>query len=126
MLCDVITDCYIDHSEATVLPSPAQEVDEKYVYLRTSYTPEDKFGPGGYDDPGTPAGSEKHYVTPGEGTFDYRIEFWNKPDAPVPTQDALIRDTLDPSIFDLSTLQFTRFGFLKWDVPLAGGQSINT
>ena len=125
VLSDVITDWYIDHSQSTVLPSPKQEVDKKYVKLRASITPEDKFGPGGYDAPGTPEGSEKHYVAPG-GTFDYRIEFWNKPDASVPTQDAVIEDTLDPNVFDLSTFKFTRFGFLKWDVLLAGGQAINT
>ena len=34
-------------------------------------------------------------------------------------------NTLDPSIFDLSTFEFTRFGFLKWDIPLSGGQIID-
>jgi len=51
---------------------------------------------------------------------------WNKPDAPVPTQDATIYDYLDPNVFDLSTFNFTRVGFLSWDVPLAGGQVIDT
>jgi hypothetical protein len=90
-----------------------------------SISPEDKWGPSGYDEPETPVGSEKHYVRSGE-TFDYRIEIWNKPDAPAPTQDATIDDVLDPDIFDLSTFGFTLVGFLKWDVPLSGGQVIET
>ncbi len=49
---------------------------------------------------------------------------WNKPEAPVPTQDAVIYDYLDPGVFDLSTFEFTRVGFLKWDVPLPGGQAV--
>jgi hypothetical protein len=58
-------------------------------------------------------------------TLTYRVEFWNKEDAEVPTQDAVIEDVLDPTVFDLNTFEFTRFGFLKWDVPLAGGQLID-
>jgi len=88
-------------------------------------SPEDKWGPAGYDAPETPAGSERRYVTPG-GTFGYRIEMWNKPEAPAPTQDATIYDVLDPNVFDLSTFQFTRVGFLKWDRPLPGGQTVST
>jgi RHS repeat-associated protein len=95
------------------------------VRLVTSRTPEDKFGPAGWDPPGTPEGSELRYVPAGQ-ELNYRIEFWNKPDAPVPTQDAVIKDTLDPNVFDLSIFEFTDFGFLKWDVPLAGGQAIDT
>jgi RHS repeat-associated protein len=92
--------------------------------LVTSWSPEDKWGPAGYDAPDTAAGAEKRFVSAG-GTFNYRIEMWNKPEAPAPTQDATIYDVLDPEVFDLSTFQFTRVGFLKWDQPLAGGQSIN-
>ena len=51
---------------------------------------------------------------------------WNKPDAPAPTQDATIYDVLDPNVFDLNTFQFTRVGFLKWDVPWPGGQTVST
>jgi hypothetical protein len=92
--------------------------------VQTSISPEDKWGPAGYDAPETPAGSEAHFILPGE-TFDYRIEMWNKPEAPVPTQDAVIYDYLDPNVFDLSTFEFTRVGFLKWDVPLPGGQAVD-
>jgi RHS repeat-associated protein len=98
---------------------------EQTSSIRTSHTPEDKFGPTGYDPPGTPEGSEVRYVAAGQ-TFHYRVEFWNKEDAPVPTQDAIIEDVLDPNVFDLDTFEFTHIGFLKWDVPLPGGQAIDT
>ncbi|MHB9065961.1 MAG: RHS repeat-associated core domain-containing protein [Pirellulaceae bacterium] len=93
--------------------------------LLTSASPEDKQGPAGYDAPGTPAVDQKHFVLPDQ-TFNYRIDMWNKPDAPAPTQDATIYDYLDPDLFDLSTFEFTRVGFLKWDQPLPGGQVIST
>jgi len=92
--------------------------------IHTSYTPEDKFGPAGYDTPGTGQGNESRYIRPGE-TCTYRIEFWNKEDATVPTQDAVIEDILDTNVFDTSTFEFTEIGFLKWEVPLPGGQAIN-
>jgi parallel beta-helix repeat protein len=104
------------------------EEDSDSTDVRTSYTPEDKFGPMGYNSPGIPEENAEHYVSgnSSEHGFDYRIEFWNKEDAPVPTQDAIIVDTLDPNIFDLSTFEFTRIGFLKWDIPLPGGKVIDT
>ncbi|MHC4403225.1 MAG: carboxypeptidase regulatory-like domain-containing protein, partial [Planctomycetota bacterium] len=106
-------------------PDPEDEdQDEDDTDPRTSYTPEDKFGPGGYDTPGTPEGSEVRFIPAGQ-TLDYRVEFWNKEDAPVPTQDAIIMDQLDPNVLDLSTLEFTRIGFLDWDVKLPGGQVID-
>jgi hypothetical protein len=106
------------------LPDGDNEDDGRTDVFR-SYTPEDKFGPAGYDTPDTPEGSEVRYI-PDSQTMDYRIEFWNKEDAPVPTQDAVIEDTLDPNIFDFSTFEFTRIGFLQWDMPLPGGQAIDT
>jgi len=107
-------------------PDPeGEEQDKEETNSQTSYTPEDKLGPAGYDVPGTPEEMLARYI-PKEQTLDYRIEFWNKPDAVVPTQDAIIEDTLDPTVFDLSTFEFTRIGFLKWDVELPGGQVIDT
>jgi len=102
-----------------------EEQDEDSTDPRTSYTPEDKLGPAGYDLPGTPDGSEVRFIPAGQ-TMEYRVEFWNREDAPVPTQDAIIMDQLDPDVFDLSTLEFTRIGFLDWDVELPGGQVIDT
>ncbi|MBM4093417.1 MAG: hypothetical protein FJ276_29005, partial [Planctomycetes bacterium] len=109
------------------LPKPdySWERDKEVVPLVVSITPEDKYGPAGYDAPDTAAGTEARYIPAGQ-SLDYRIEFWNKEDAPVPTQDAVIEDTLDPAVFDLRTLEFTRIGFLKWDVPIPGGQTIDT
>jgi hypothetical protein len=107
-------------------PEPDGENEDSEAFdTWVSYTPEDMFGPGGYDPPGTPVENLVRYIPEGQ-TLNYRIEFWNKEDAPVPTQDAIIEDTLDPNIFDLSTFEFTDFGFLKWDVLLEGGQVIDT
>jgi hypothetical protein len=89
-----------------------------------SLTPEDKFGPGGYDAPGTSQGSEVRFIQAGK-SLDYRIDFWNKPDAVVPTQDAIIIDRLDPSVFDVSTLEITRVGFLNWDLKVSSGQVVD-
>ncbi|MBK4731032.1 hypothetical protein JJD41_14350 [Oxynema sp. CENA135] len=91
---------------------------------RPSKTPEDKFGPLGYDNPDTPTEEKQRFILPDQ-TFNYRIDFWNKPDAEVPTQDAVIVDTLDPDL-DWSTLSFTNIGFLDWDVDLPGGQAVDT
>lgn len=55
----------------------------------------------------------------------YRVDFWNDEDAEVPTQDAVIVDVLNPEHFDLATFEFTRIGFLDWDMPLPGAQTIN-
>ncbi|MBE9147549.1 hypothetical protein IQ257_03270, partial [Coleofasciculus sp. LEGE 07092] len=89
-----------------------------------SLTPEDKFGPAGYDAPDTPIGEEKRYISPDEN-FHYRIDFWNDPDATVPTQTAIIKDQLDPNL-DWSTFEFTNFGFLDWNIDVPGGQTIDT
>jgi hypothetical protein len=86
----------------------------------TSVSPEDKYGPIGYDPPGTEPCQRKHFVR-GDQPFEYRIDFWNKEDAPVPTQDVFIKDTLDANL-DWSTFEFGEFGFLKWNVPVAPGQ----
>jgi len=79
--------------------------------------PRRQIRPRGYDASQTSEGSEVRYIPNGQN-LPYRVEFWNKPEAVVATQDAVIEDTLDPNVFDLSTFQFTRIGFLKWDVPL--------
>ena len=107
-------------------PDPkSHKQDRAHTKIRTSYTPEDKFGPAGYDAPGTAKGSEMRYI-PAEETLDYRVEFWNKPEAEVPTQDAIIIDFLDPAVFDLSTLQIIHVGFLDWDLAVSSGQVVDT
>ncbi len=92
---------------------------------RTSISPEDKWGPPGVDVPGTSTNALKRFLPPGQ-MMNYRIEIWNKTNAVVPTQDAVIQDVLNPAIFDLSTFEFTRVGFLKWDQPLPGGNVLDT
>ena len=99
-------------------------LDADFTNLFTSVTPEDKYGPSGYRVT-LDSGQETHFI-PAAQAMSYRVEFWNKEDAPVPTQDAVIEDVLDPAIFDLDTFEFTRFGFLKWDVPLDGARRIDT
>jgi len=94
------------------------------INLFASLTPEDKYGPTGYDAPNTPEGEEKRYITADE-TFKYRIDFWNDPDATVSTQTVIIKDQLDPNL-DWSTFNFTNFGFLDWNVDVPGGQTIDT
>ncbi|MFV1981280.1 MAG: hypothetical protein ACC655_09025, partial [Rhodothermia bacterium] len=107
-------------------PDPEdEEKDKEETIPKTSATPEDKFGPAGYDPPETAEGSEDRYIPAGQ-SLDYRIDFWNKPDAEVPTQDAIIIDHLDPAIFDVSTLEITRVGFLNWDLEISSGQVVDT
>lgn len=85
--------------------------------------PEDKFGPAGYDISDTPEDEMKRLIKADE-TISYRIEFWNHENAEVPAQVVTMRDTLDPSVWDLSTLEFTRIGFLKWDIELPVGTKV--
>ena len=104
---------------------PFDHEDNDHTGSYTSYTPEDKFGPSGFDSAGTKAGQETRFIQP-DRPLSYRIKFWNKEDAVVPTQDAIILDELDRNVFDLSTLEFIRIGFLGWDVALVSGQVIDT
>ena len=99
--------------------------DRAAIRVTQSYTPEDKWGPVGYDEPGTAPDEQARWIRADE-ELDYHIEFWNKQDAVVPTQDAIIIDQLDPASFDLTTLELTRIGFLDWDVLLEGVRVIDT
>ncbi len=105
-------------------PPIGTQQDRSSIGVRASVTPEDKFGPVGYDDPGVLPGMEQRFIQPGQ-MMHYRIDFWNEEDAEVPTQDAVIVDWLDPAVFDVSTFEFTRIGFLDWDMFLPGGQTID-
>ena len=90
----------------------------------TSSTPEDKCGPVGFDYPTTPSDSMCRYVVPTQD-FSYRVDFWDSESASAPVQEVFVRDTLSADLAD-STLGFTSFGFLRWNVPLDGGQYFNT
>lgn len=96
---------------------------KKEVELVLSSTPEDKFGVAGYDPPGTAPDGLQRFVVGGRG-LSYRVDFWNKEDATAPAQDVFVVDTLDVAFAD-STLAFTEFGFLRWTIPLEGGQYFN-
>jgi hypothetical protein len=66
-------------------------LEELLSALVSSVSPEDKFGPAGYDSDTTERGKKQRFVQ-GKKTFGYRIDFWNKKDAPAPTQDVFIED----------------------------------
>jgi hypothetical protein len=89
----------------------------------SSISPEDKYGPTGYDPEGTAPENLKRYI-PADHSLSYKIDFWNKEDAPAPTQDVIITDQLDTDL-DWNSFSFTEFGFLKWKVLLEGGQYFN-
>jgi hypothetical protein len=82
----------------------------------SSVSPEDKFGPAGYDTPGTSAGALQRWIPAGR-PLEYRIDFWNKADAPAATVDVIITDALDADL-DWSTFRFNEIGFLDWSVPI--------
>jgi hypothetical protein len=86
----------------------------------TSISPEDKYGPTGYDAPETSASQLKRWIPAGQ-PLDYRIDFWNKEDAPAATVDVIITDTLDSNL-DWSTFKFTEIGFLDWRMQLEPSQ----
>jgi uncharacterized protein YfaP (DUF2135 family) len=89
----------------------------------SSISPEDKYGPTGYDPEGTLPQDKKRFIS-GNQPLAYKIDFWNKESAPAPTQDVYITDQLDPNL-DWSSLSFTEIGFLKWKAPLEGGPYFN-
>ncbi|WP_114749538.1 T9SS type A sorting domain-containing protein [Pleomorphovibrio marinus] len=87
----------------------------------SSVTPEDKFGPVGFDqEPGLSLGEKQRFIADGD-LFAYKIDYWNKEDATAPAAEVFIRDTLDTN-FDIHSVNFTEIGFLKWTLPLDGGQ----
>ena len=91
--------------------------------LIDSISPEDKFGPSGYDPPDTATADLERWI-PADRAMDYRIDFWNKEDAPAATVDVIITDTLDANL-DWDTFNFGEFGFLDWRVELEPTQYFN-
>lgn len=97
---------------------------QRLLRARQSASPEDKFGPIGYDPGRVEPGYHRRFIA-GVRSFDYRIEYWNKEDAPVPTQDVIIRDQLDSDL-DLASFEFGEIGFLKWKISVPPGrQQVN-
>ena len=115
---DTATNTILSLKLPPIGPRPAD------VFIRNSGDPEDKFGPTGFDRPGTAPEDRRRFIT-GDSALAYRIEVWNKPDAALPAQSSQLYEILDTNVFDISTFEFTRVGFLKWDLPLAGGQALD-
>ena len=88
-----------------------------------SATPEDKYGPTGFDLPNTPPEERKHFIT-ADQLFYYKIDFWNDEDANASANDVLVVDQLDTNL-DRSTFKFEEIGFLKWNVDLEPCQYFN-
>ncbi len=88
----------------------------KVIYVIQSISPEDKYGPTGYDPEGTQPGYLKRYIK-GDNQMSYKIDFWNKEKAPAATVDVTIKDELDDDL-DWKTFEFTETGFLDWNVQL--------
>ncbi len=86
--------------------------------------PEDKYGVSGVERFDDAKLSELQHFINKTNEFNYHIDFWNKEDATAPVAEAYIRDTLDNK-FDLSTFNFTNFGFLRWNIKLGGGNYFN-
>jgi hypothetical protein len=92
-------------------PPPAEKkIDSDPIDKPVSADPNDKIGPAAFGAAG--------FLQP--GVLPYEIEFENDPNvgATVPAQEVFVTDTLDADL-DLSTLEFTRFGFnnLQFAVP---------
>ncbi|MCJ7659401.1 MAG: hypothetical protein MUO67_09650, partial [Anaerolineales bacterium] len=104
--------------------------DSPYVKLASllskiisSISPEDKYGPSGYDPPSTPIEKLQRWI-PASRSLNYRIDFWNKEDAPAATADVIITDTLDVDL-NWDTFKFTEIGFLDWQVEFEPTQYFN-
>jgi hypothetical protein len=95
----------------------------KEVWGIQSVSPEDKYGPAGWDPQDTSIGELQRWIPAGRA-LDYRIDFWNKEDAPAATLDVVITDQLDSDL-DWSTFKFTEIGFLDWQVELKPTQYFN-
>jgi len=98
--------------------------DETECSVVGSTTPEDKYGPIGFDYLETSPDLLERFRSDSRATYNYRVDFWNHEDATAPAQAVYIRDSLDTS-FDISTFGFDEVGFLRWSLPLGGTQYFN-
>lgn len=88
-----------------------------------SATPEDKYGPTGFDSPSTPFEERRRFV-PANQKFYYKVDFWNKENATAPACDVFVKDQLDTDL-DWSSFRFEEIGFLNWTVDLEPCQYFN-
>jgi hypothetical protein len=90
-----------------------ENLDQQWV---TSMDPNEIIGPIG--------GSASHAI-PGRDKLTYAIYFENKSTATAPAQEVRISDVLDPTVFDLTTVEFGR---VQWGtnsyVPPAGSSTL--
>ncbi len=80
------------------------------VVVVASKDPNDKIGLAGVGD--------ARFISPDQ-ELDYKIRFENTAEATAPAEEVLVRDTLDTTVFDLSTLQLgdLTFGSRRVEVP---------
>jgi hypothetical protein len=95
----------------------------KDLELVTSATPENKYGPNGYDLPEIPLIERIRSISPVQ-KLNYKIDFWNKETATAPAQDVYINDTLDSDL-NWTSFRFEEIGFLNWTVRLEPTQYFN-
>ena len=107
--------------EISELPSELGEY--KVVKVVSSSTPEDKYGPPGFDMPGTPPEGCRRFVSEDQNLY-YKIDFWNAENATAPACDVYVNDQLDTN-FNWSTFRFEAIGFLNWTVELEPCQYFN-
>jgi RHS repeat-associated protein len=99
------------------------QVDSMPVQSVSSSTPEDKYGPTGYDHLDTPLEERKRFVL-GDQNFYYKVDFWNKENATAPACDVFVADQLDSNL-NWSTFRFKEIGLLNWTVELEPCQYFN-
>ncbi len=103
-----------NRSTATLSCAPPETSERVTIGVLTSIDPNDKIGPVGVD--------EDRYIA-GDGELDYTIRFENNSDASAPAQEVLVRDTLDATAFDLTSLQLHEITFGSSRVSVPRGKS---
>ena len=93
------------HSVATRYVGYVKEAfDQIDGALAGAIDPNDKFGPSGYDPPGTAASQERRFIS-SDVTAGYMVTFENLETATAPAQDVQITDQLNSNL-DWSTFSF--------------------
>ncbi len=110
------------NTDQMLKPNPAITESQK-VSPRMSVDPEDKYGPTGYDSPGTPSGSRSNYISL-DTPLEYRVDFWNAENATANVCDVDAYDQMDTDL-NWSTFRFTEIGFTNWSMPLEPTQYFN-
>ncbi len=103
-------------------PNPSSG-SQKPISPGSSLDPEDKFGPGGYDPPGTSSTAIRRYITRTQH-LSYRVDFWNDENATANVCDVDAYDQMDTDL-NWSSFRFTEVGFTDWRVPLTPCQYFN-